>query len=49
MIQRMVVDYYVNKEFKPVVKEQQTSKLGTVVKKLVAQKKSKTVDKQAKR
>jgi hypothetical protein len=49
MIQRMVVDYYVNREFKPVVKKQQMSKLGTVVKKLVAQKTTKTVDKRAKR
>ena len=45
MIQRMVVDYYVNKEFKPKAQ----SKLGTIVKKLVAQKKPKTVDKRAKR
>jgi len=49
MIQKLVVDYYINKEFKPVVKTQQTSKLRTVVKKLVAQKKPKTVDKRAKR
>jgi hypothetical protein len=49
MIQRMVVDYYVNREFKPVVKKQQMSKLGTVVKKLSAQKTTKTVDKRAKR
>jgi hypothetical protein len=49
MIQRMVVDYYVNKEFRPVVKKQQTSKLGTVVKKLAAQKTTKTVDKRTKR
>ena len=45
MIQRMVVDYYVNKEFKPKAQ----SKLGTIVRKLVAQKKPKTVDKRAKR
>ena len=45
MIQRMVVDYYVNKEFKPKAQ----SKLGTVVRKLVAQKKPKTVDKRTKR
>ena len=49
MIQRLVVDYYVNKEFKPVVKEQQVSKLKTVVRKLSAQKTTKTVDKRAKR
>ena len=40
MIQRMVVDYYVNREFKPKAQ----SKLGTIVQKLVAQKKPKTVD-----
>jgi hypothetical protein len=45
MIQRMVVDYYVNKEFKPKAE----SKLGTIVRKLVAQKKPKTVDKRTKR
>jgi hypothetical protein len=45
MIQRMVVDYYINKEFEPKAQ----SKLGTIVKKLVAQKKPKTVDKRAKR
>lgn len=45
MIQRMVVDYYINKEFEPKAE----SKLGTIVKKLVAQKKPKTVDKRAKR
>lgn len=45
MIQRMVVDYYINKEFEPKAE----SKLGTIVKKLVAQKKPKTVDKRTKR
>jgi len=45
MIQRMVVDYYINKEFKPKAQ----SKLGTIVRKLVAQKKPKTVDKGTKR
>jgi hypothetical protein len=45
MIQRMVVDYYINKEFKPKAQ----SKLGSIVRKLVAQKKPKTVDKRAKR
>jgi hypothetical protein len=45
MIQKMVVDYYINREFKPKAQ----SKLGTIVKKLVAQKKPKTVDKRAKR
>jgi len=45
MIQRMVVDYYVNKEFKPKAQ----SKLGRIVQKLVAQKKPKTVDKGTKR
>ena len=45
MIQRMVVDYYVNREFKPKAQ----SKLGTIVRKLVAQNKTKTVDKRTKR
>ena len=45
MIQRMVVDYYINKEFKPKAQ----SKLGSIVRKLVAQKKPKTVDKSTKR
>ena len=45
MIQRMVVEYYVTKEFKP--KAQST--LRTIVQKLVAQKKPKTVDKRTKR
>ena len=45
MIQRMVVEYYVNKEFKP----KSESKLGSIVRKLVAQKTPKTVDKRAKR
>jgi hypothetical protein len=45
MIQRMVVDYYINREFKPKAQ----SKLGSIVRKLVAQKKPKTVDKRAKR
>ena len=45
MIQRMVVDYYVNKEFKP----QAQSKLGSIVQKLDAQKRPKTVDKRSKR
>lgn len=45
MIQRMVVDYYVNREFKPKAR----SKLGSIVLKLVAQKKPKTVDKGTKR
>jgi hypothetical protein len=45
MIQRMVVDYYINKEFKPKAQ----SKLGSIVRKLVAQKKPKTVDKGTKR
>jgi len=41
----MVVDYYINKEFKPKAQ----SKLGSIVRKLVAQKKPKTVDKSTKR
>jgi hypothetical protein len=45
MIQRMVVEYYVNKEFDPKAE----SKLGSIVRKLVAQKKPKTVDKRTKR
>jgi len=45
MIQRMMVEYYVAKEFLPKVE----SKLGSIVKKLVAQKKPKTVDKATKR
>jgi hypothetical protein len=45
MIQRMMVEYYVTKEFMPKVE----SKLGRIVQKLVAQKKPKTVDKRAKR
>ena len=45
MIQRMVVDYYVNKEFKP----QAQSKLGSIVQKLDAQKRPKTDDKRSKR
>ena len=45
MIQRMVVDYYINKEFKAPAE----SRLGTIVRKLVAQKKPKTVDKRTKR
>jgi hypothetical protein len=45
MIQRMVVEYYVNKEFNPKAE----SKLGSIVRKLVAQKKPKTVDKRTKR
>jgi hypothetical protein len=45
MIQRMMVEYYVNKEFEPRAE----SKLGTIVRKLVAQKKPKTVDKRTKR
>lgn len=49
MIQRMMVEYYVNKEFEPVVKEQRSSKLGNIVKKLAAQKTKKTVDKRTKR
>ena len=49
MIQKMMVEYYVNKEFKPVVKEQRSSKLGSIVRKLSAQKTTKTVDKRTKR
>jgi len=45
MIQRMMVEYYVAKEFLPKVE----SRLGSIVKKLVAQKKPKTVDKATKR
>ena len=45
MIQRMEVDYYINREFKPKAQ----SKLGSIVRKLVAQKKPKTVDKGTKR
>lgn len=45
MIQRMVVDYYINREFKPKAQ----SKLGSIVRKLVAQKVPKTVDKSTKR
>jgi hypothetical protein len=45
MIQRMMVEYYVTKEFMPRAQ----SKLGRIVQKLVAQKKPKTVDKRAKR
>jgi len=45
MIQRMMVEYYVNKEFKSKAQ----SKLGSIVRKLVAQKKLKTVDKATKR
>ena len=41
MIQKIMVEYYVNKEFKPVVKKQQTKR--------VAQKATKTVDKATKR
>ena len=49
MIRNSLVDYYVTKEFKTVVKEQQSSKLGTIVRKLAAQKTKKTVDKRTKR
>ena len=45
MIRNALVEYYVNKEFKP----KSESKLGTIVRKLVAQKKPKTVDKRTKR
>jgi len=45
MIRNALVEYYVNKEFKPKAQ----SKLGSIVKKLVAQKTPKTVDKRAKR
>jgi hypothetical protein len=45
MIRNSLVEYYVNKEFKaPAV-----SKLGSIVRKLAAQKKPKTVDKRTKR
>jgi hypothetical protein len=45
MIRNSLVEYYVNKEFKPKAQ----SKLGTIVKKLAAQKTKKTVDKRTKR
>ena len=45
MIRNALVEYYVNKEFKP----KSESKLGIIVRKLVAQKKPKTVDKRTKR
>jgi hypothetical protein len=45
MIRNALVEYYVNKEFKPKA----TSKLGTIVRKLAAQKKPKTVDKRTKK
>jgi len=45
MIQRMMVEYYVAKEFEPKAQ----SRLGAIVQKLVAQKKPKTVDKRTKR
>jgi len=41
MIRNQLIDYYIDKEFKPVVRKQQT--------KTVAQKAKKTVDKQPKR
>jgi len=49
MVRNQLIDYYINKEFKPVVRKQQRSKLGLVADKLVAQKKPKTVDKLSKR
>ena len=49
MIRNQLVEYYVNKEFKPVVSKQQKSKLAQVADKLVAQKAKKTVDKPTKR
>jgi len=49
MIRNQLIDYYINKEFTPVVKKQQRSKVGTVADKLVAQKTTKLVDKRAKR
>lgn len=45
MIRNSIVEYYVNREFKPKVQ----SKLRTIVQKLVAQKKPKVVDKRTKR
>ena len=45
MIRNALVGYYVNKEFKP----KSESRLRSVVRKLVAQKKPKTVDKRTKR
>jgi hypothetical protein len=45
MIRNALVEYYVNKEFEPKAQ----SKLGTIVRKLAAQKTPKTVDKRAKR
>jgi hypothetical protein len=45
MIRNALVEYYVNKEFKP----KSESKLRTIVNKLVAQKTPKTVDKRTKR
>jgi hypothetical protein len=45
MIRNALVEYYVNKEFKP----KSESKLRIVVNKLVAQKTPKTVDKRTKR
>jgi hypothetical protein len=49
MIRNQLIEYYVNKEFKSVVKTQQKSKLAVVADKLTAQKTTKTVDKRAKR
>jgi hypothetical protein len=45
MIRNALVEYYVNREFQAPAE----SKLRTIVKKLVAQKKPKTVDKRTKR
>jgi len=49
MVRNQLIEYYINREFKPVVKKQQRSKVGQVADKLVAQKAKKTVDKQPKR
>lgn len=48
MIRNQLIDYYINKEFKPVAKKQQ-SMLGEISAKLIAQKRKKTVDKPTKR
>jgi hypothetical protein len=49
MIRNQLIEYYIDKEFKPVVTKQQRSKLGAVADKLVAQKAKKTVDKTSKK
>jgi hypothetical protein len=44
MIRNLLITYYVDREFKPVAKKPQRSKLGKVADKLVVQKTKKTVD-----